>query len=163
AAGSAKTLYCENLRNAVADPRVSVLSAVYGCEHYDRTAVCSVLYTGKYYGTAVWNLTCGFSDHTDRKSTRLNSSHVSNSYSIFFFIASQHSLPTRRSSDLLPVLRKHYTARTCATLWLIPVFLFYQPYMVANITIELPYAVFYIPGNIMELLFGIWLAGFLII
>ena len=64
---------------------------------------------------------------------------------------------------LLPVLRKHYTARTCATLWLIPVFLFYQPYMVANITIELPYAVFYIPGNIMELLFGIWLAGFLII
>lgn len=64
---------------------------------------------------------------------------------------------------LLPVLRKHYTARTCATLWLIPVFLFYQPYMVSNITIELPYAVFYIPENIMELLFGIWLAGFLII
>lgn len=64
---------------------------------------------------------------------------------------------------LLPVLRKHYTARTCATLWLIPVFLFYQPYMVSNITIELPYAVFYVPENIMELLFGIWLAGFLII
>lgn len=64
---------------------------------------------------------------------------------------------------LLPVLRRHYTARTCATLWLIPVFLFYQPYLVSKITIELPYAVFYIPGNIMKLLFAIWFAGFLII
>ena len=30
---------------------------------------------------------------------------------------------------LLPLLRKYYTARTCATLWLIPLFLLYQPYL----------------------------------
>ena len=35
---------------------------------------------------------------------------------------------------LLPVLRKYYTAKTCATFWLIPVFLFYQPHMQYNIT-----------------------------
>lgn len=31
---------------------------------------------------------------------------------------------------LLPFLRRRYTARTCAVLWLVPVFLFYQPHMV---------------------------------
>src|SRR5690625_2447225 len=38
----------------------------------------------------------------DRKSTRLNSSHVAISYAVFCFVAlrSLHSFPTRRSSDL---------------------------------------------------------------
>lgn len=63
----------------------------------------------------------------------------------------------------LPLLRRHYTARTCATLWLIPVFLFYQPNINAYFQVELPRAVFYIPKHIMQILFGIWLAGFLII
>src|SRR5207249_3219447 len=38
----------------------------------------------------------------DRKSTRLNSSHVSISYAVFCYLhhLCLHSLPTRRSSDL---------------------------------------------------------------
>src|SRR5437868_1431493 len=41
-------------------------------------------------------------DRIDRKSTRLNSSHVSISYAVFCFRAHRdlHSFPTRRSSDL---------------------------------------------------------------
>src|SRR5207249_913869 len=43
----------------------------------------------------------GFIDQ-DRKSTRLNSSHVSISYAVFCFVDHRdlHSFPTRRSSDL---------------------------------------------------------------
>src|SRR5699024_1113552 len=36
----------------------------------------------------------------DRKSTRLNSSHVSISYAVFCYLRVLHSFPTRRSSDL---------------------------------------------------------------
>src|SRR5699024_3850512 len=36
----------------------------------------------------------------DRKSTRLNSSHVSISYAVFFYTCNVFSFPTRRSSDL---------------------------------------------------------------
>src|SRR5207249_4114045 len=36
----------------------------------------------------------------DRKSTRLNSSHVSISYAVFCSLHASHSFPTRRSSDL---------------------------------------------------------------
>lgn len=63
---------------------------------------------------------------------------------------------------LLPVLRKYYTARTCATFWLIPVFLFYQPNMLYDITIT-PKAVFYIPEVIMKALLYIWMTGFIVI
>lgn len=64
---------------------------------------------------------------------------------------------------LLPFLRKHYTARTCATFWLIPVFLFYQPNVVYS-SFTLPTkAVFYVPSFGAGLLFLIWLAGFVII
>ncbi len=63
---------------------------------------------------------------------------------------------------LLPVLRKYYTAKTCATFWLIPVFLFYQPHMQYNITTS-PEIVFYIPGAAMRVLLSIWIAGFAVI
>lgn len=63
---------------------------------------------------------------------------------------------------LLPVLRKYFTARTCATFWLIPVFLFYQPHMLYNLTTP-PKAVFYIPELIMKILLYIWMTGFIII
>lgn len=63
----------------------------------------------------------------------------------------------------LPVLRKYYTARACATLWLIPVFLFYMPHIYSRIAAELPYVVIYIPEKKIQILFGIWLAGFLIL
>ena len=59
---------------------------------------------------------------------------------------------------LLPLLRKYYTARTCATLWLIPVFLLYQPYLSLP-----PKIILYFPGDLLNLLICIWLAGFGII
>src|SRR5690349_13196390 len=40
----------------------------------------------------------------DRKSTRLNSSHVEISYAVFVDHRDPHSFPTRRSSDLSPSL-----------------------------------------------------------
>src|SRR5204863_218775 len=39
----------------------------------------------------------------DRKSTRLNSSHVEISYAVFCAHRARHSFPTRRSSDLMMV------------------------------------------------------------
>ena len=59
---------------------------------------------------------------------------------------------------LLPILRKYYTARTCATLWLIPVFLLYQPYLSLP-----PKIILYFPGELLKLLICIWLTGFVII
>lgn len=59
---------------------------------------------------------------------------------------------------LLPLLRKYYTARTCATLWLIPVFLLYQPYLSLP-----PKIILYFPGELLKLLICIWLTGFGII
>ena len=59
----------------------------------------------------------------------------------------------------LPLLRRYYTARTCATLWLIPVFLFYQPNLLYNLRIGPPLAVLYIPGEIMKAALLVWLAG----
>src|SRR5207253_2497943 len=48
---------------------------------------------------------------TDRKSTRLNSSHVAISYAVFCFIPHTHlhSFPTRRSSDLTKTNRSLMT------------------------------------------------------
>ena len=63
---------------------------------------------------------------------------------------------------LLPALRRYYTAKTCATFWLIPVFLFYQPHMLFNITTA-PAAVLYIPEMIMRVLLVVWSVGFIII
>ena len=59
---------------------------------------------------------------------------------------------------LLPLLRKYYTARTCATFWLIPVFLLYQPYLSLP-----PKIILYFPGKLLEVLICIWLSGFGII
>ena len=59
---------------------------------------------------------------------------------------------------LLPLLRKYYTARTCATLWLIPLFLLYQPYLSLP-----PKIILYFPGELLKLLICIWLTGFVII
>lgn len=64
---------------------------------------------------------------------------------------------------LLPVLRKYFTARACATLWLIPVFLFYQPQVMSSIRTEPPRIVIYIPEWMLRLFAGIWLAGAVLI
>src|SRR5438067_2310757 len=63
----------------------------------------------------------GIENDADRKSTRLNSSHVSISYAVFCFPPPHHlhSFPTRRSSDLrlpqktpLPAIRACLQARS---------------------------------------------------
>ena len=77
---------------------------------------------------------------------------------IFIFVSAYFTLLL----FLLPVLRRYYTAKTCATFWLIPVFLFYQPHMLFNITTA-PVAVLYIPEMIMRVLLVVWSVGFIII
>lgn len=77
---------------------------------------------------------------------------------IFLFISIYYTLLL----VFLPVLRKHYTAKACATFWLIPLFLFYQPQMLYNIT-TVPKTVFYVPGRVMRVLVLVWLAGFIMI
>ena len=64
---------------------------------------------------------------------------------------------------ILPVLRKYFTARMCATLWLIPVFLFYQPQMLVTLTVRPPAAVIYIPGEVMRAAVCVWGAGAIVI
>lgn len=58
----------------------------------------------------------------------------------------------------LPLLRRHFSARACATLWMIPNYLYIteQSYM------ELPGPLLVIraPGRWVWILFGIWAAGF---
>lgn len=64
---------------------------------------------------------------------------------------------------LLKALRTVFTAKTCAALWLLPVFLFYNP-QIFNFSCQLPpFCIVYIPERILLILFYIWLAGFLII
>ena len=77
---------------------------------------------------------------------------------IFIFVSAYFTLLL----FLLPVLRRYYTAKTCATFWLIPVFLFYQPHMLFNIT-TVPSAVLYIPEMLLGVLLVVWSAGFVII
>src|SRR5699024_2462318 len=67
-------------------------------ERYDCTSL--LLFLSKFY---CFLDDCLMSFMKDRKSTRLNSSHVSISYAVFCFVhlRALHSFPTRRSSDLL--------------------------------------------------------------
>lgn len=60
---------------------------------------------------------------------------------------------------MLPLLRRHISARTCAMLWLLPNYL----YILFNSSMELPGPLFVIPlqRSITYLLAGIWLVGFL--
>src|SRR5690606_18392389 len=50
-----------------------------------------------------------YAPERDRKSTRLNSSHVKISYAVFCYVTSRdlHSFPTRRSSDLERIVTLH--------------------------------------------------------
>lgn len=64
---------------------------------------------------------------------------------------------------ILPLLRKYYTAKTCATLWLIPVFLFYQPHMIYSQNVLPPVFRLYIPEKLINTAFCVWLTGFSVI
>lgn len=57
---------------------------------------------------------------------------------------------------LLPLLRKRYSAKTCATLWLVPTLLFFQPHMLEN-SVYSPLYTIYIPEKILFIAVGIWL------
>ena len=61
---------------------------------------------------------------------------------------------------LLPLLRKTVSARLCATLWLIPAFLFWQAHALISVT-PLPRWTIYIPRRALPVIAAIWLAGFL--
>ena len=64
---------------------------------------------------------------------------------------------------VLPLLRRYFTARTCATFWLIPVFLYYQPHLIYSSMTLPPVVYLYIPGKILGSLSVIWLLGFVLI
>ena len=78
---------------------------------------------------------------------------------LFLFISIYFSLVL----FLLPFLRRRYTARTCAALWLIPVFLFYQPNIMYTSAVLPTKAVFYIPRMAADLLLFLWLSGFVLL
>lgn len=61
---------------------------------------------------------------------------------------------------VMPYLKKHYSARACAILWLVPVFVFYNVYVLIHLT-KMPRLIIYIPKKILIVLFFLWFAGFL--
>lgn len=68
----------------------------------------------------------------------------------------------------LPVLRKCFSARVCAALWLVPVLLFFQPHILFS---DAPYTpadgvhmlTIYVPGSILQRFTYIWAAGFVLL
>lgn len=60
---------------------------------------------------------------------------------------------------LLPLLRRSFSARACATLWLLPVFLFYQPHILLQTSIP-PFLVIYIPKTALWVCGILWAVGF---
>ncbi|MBE6968196.1 MAG: hypothetical protein E7444_07155 [Ruminococcaceae bacterium] len=63
---------------------------------------------------------------------------------------------------LLPVFRKHFSARACATMWILPVFMFWQAHILLR-NAPVPSIVIYIPSNVLEVLFLIWIVGFVVV
>lgn len=61
---------------------------------------------------------------------------------------------------LLPLLRRWVSARACAVLWLVPVFLYYQAHGLFAI-MDLPRWTVYVPKKTLLVLCAVWLAGFL--
>ena len=60
---------------------------------------------------------------------------------------------------LLPVLRRFFSARACATLWLLPVFLLYITHIPAQFSF-VPKVTIYIPQALLDAFLVIWAAGF---
>ena len=63
---------------------------------------------------------------------------------------------------LLPVFRKYFSARACATMWILPVFMFWQAHILLR-NAPVPSVVIYIPANVLEILFLIWIVGFVVV
>lgn len=60
---------------------------------------------------------------------------------------------------LLPVFRRYFSARACATMWILPVFMFWQAHILLQ-NAPTPTFVIYIPSNILKVLFLVWVVGF---
>ena len=60
---------------------------------------------------------------------------------------------------LLPLLRRKISARACATLWLLPVFLYYN-LTVWRMSYLPPLVVVRVPSGVVPSLLGLWAAGF---
>ena len=63
---------------------------------------------------------------------------------------------------LLPVFRRYFSARACATMWILPVFMFWQAHILIQNT-PAPSFVVYIPSHILEILFLVWVIGFVVV
>ena len=63
---------------------------------------------------------------------------------------------------LLPVFRRYFSARACASMWILPVFMFWQAHIIMENTAA-PLFVIYIPSHILEILFLIWTIGFVVV
>lgn len=63
---------------------------------------------------------------------------------------------------LMPLIRRVYTAKTCAVFWLVPVFLFYQPHILYQWILTFPYYVIYVPAPVFRWFLFIWTAGFIV-
>lgn len=60
---------------------------------------------------------------------------------------------------LLPLLRRKISARACATLWLLPIFLYYN-LTVWRMSYLPPLVVLRVPSGVVPSLLGLWAAGF---
>lgn len=58
----------------------------------------------------------------------------------------------------LPILRKHISAKACAVLWLLPIFMFYQPFELFRYS-HIPVLTFCITDKVLKLFFYIWGIG----
>lgn len=63
---------------------------------------------------------------------------------------------------LLPVFRRYFSARACATMWILPVFMFWQAHILLQ-NAPAPTFVIYIPSHILQVLFLVWGTGFVVV
>lgn len=63
---------------------------------------------------------------------------------------------------LLPIFRRYFSARACATMWILPVFMFWQAHILIQNT-PAPAFVIYIPSHILDALFLAWVIGFVVV
>ena len=63
---------------------------------------------------------------------------------------------------LLPIFRRYFSARACATMWVLPVFMFWQAHILLQ-NAPVPSFVIYIPSHILDALFFIWVMGFIVV
>ena len=63
---------------------------------------------------------------------------------------------------LLPIFRRYFSARACATMWILPVFMFWQAHILIQNT-PVPSFVIYIPSHVLDILFLAWVIGFVVV